>query len=68
MGVRLPSLLSTIPLAVYAVGALVILAGSFLGDWQLAFHPDALFPFELVGLSTCVISLWRGWRARLPKV
>jgi hypothetical protein len=59
VGVRLPRLLSLIPLAVYGTGALTILVGSMLGDWQLAFHPDALFPFELMGLTACVLALWR---------
>jgi hypothetical protein len=59
MGVRLPRLLSVIPLAVYGIGFLTILAGTVLGEWQLAFHPDALLPFELMALSACVIALWR---------
>jgi hypothetical protein len=58
-GVRLPRLLSLIPLAVYGIGALTILVGSMIGEWQLAFHPDALFPFELIGLSACVLAFWR---------
>lgn len=53
LGVPLPRLLSLIPLVVYGVGILGIVVGSFLGAWQLEFHPDALFPFEILGLSAC---------------
>jgi hypothetical protein len=60
MGMRLPRLFSLIPLVVYGVGILTILAGSMLGTWQLTFHPDALFPYELTGLSACALTFWLG--------
>lgn len=59
-GMRLPRLLSMIPLVVYGTGVLTIIVGYMLGDWQLAFHPDALFPYEVTGLSACVLAVWRG--------
>lgn len=55
MGMPLSRLLSLIPLLVYGVGILGIVLGSSLGIWQLGFHPDGLFPFELLGLSACTV-------------
>ena len=60
-GLRLSRLLSMIPLVIYGVGILAILVGSVLGYWELTFHPDRLFPFEIVGLSACALVFWRGW-------
>jgi hypothetical protein len=60
MGMRLPRLFSMIPLLVYGVGILTILAGSMLGTWQLSFHPDVFFPYELTGLSACALTFWLG--------
>jgi hypothetical protein len=60
IGMRLPRLFSLIPLAVYGVGILTVLLGGVVGAWQLTFHPDALFPYELTGLSACVLTFWRG--------
>jgi len=58
-GMGLTRLFSLIPLLVYGIGFLGILVGWFFGDWQLAFHPDRLLPFEVVGLATCSIVYWR---------
>ena len=58
--VSFPRLLALIPLLVYLVGVMTLLVGWSMGDLHLVFHPDRLFPFEVVGLTACAVVCWRG--------
>ena len=49
------------PILVYAY-ALALWAGlvvAHFDGWQLAFHPDALLPFEILGLSASFLAFRR---------